>query len=180
MATAHIVPMGRVRAPLQRRSRRVFERVLVVFVAMLADKPFEQITMAELARRARVAVTSIYARFEDKRALVLAAHERMRDDVMRELAEILAPQRWRGAALETIAHALIERSISHRRRHNPLLRAALLVNDREIYERSAQMNRYASELLAQLLAPHLTWLAEAERPRAVDFAWRAVTAVMQQ
>ena len=54
------------------------------------------------------------------------------------------------------------------------------VTDREIYERSAQMNRYASELLAQLLAPHLTWLAEAERPRAVDFAWRAVTAVMQQ
>jgi len=84
----------RLRPPRQVRSRESQKRVLNAFAAMLAEQPFEKITMADLARRARVAVTSIYARFEDKRALVLALHERHFEETLRNMDTLLDPDRW--------------------------------------------------------------------------------------
>jgi AcrR family transcriptional regulator len=175
-----VVKLERVHQPLQKRSRKTLERVLDTFVAMLADKPFEEITMSELARRSRIAVTSIYARFENKQALVLAAHERHRDEMLRQMDELLDPARWTGASLETIAREVMGRTIADRRERLPLLRATLLINDRDVYERAAQIMRHASELMAKLLGPRLDWLPERERSHRIDFAMRAVVSVMQQ
>ena len=175
-----VLKLARVNQPLQKRSRKTLQRVLDVFVAMLAEKPFEEITMAELARRSKIAVTSIYARFENKQALVLAAHERHRDEMMHQMDELLDPARWAGASLETIAREVMARTIADRRQRLPLLRATLLINDPEVYERAAQIMRHASELMAKLLDPRLDWLPEKERARSVDFAMRAVVSVMQQ
>ncbi len=170
----------RIFEPRQQRSRETLARVLDAFVELLEKKPFEQITMAELARRSKIAVTSIYARFEDKRALVLAAHERHRDEMIGEIDRILDPAQWRGSPLEAIVREVITRVIADRRSRLPLLRAALLVNDRDVYERAAQISRHASERMTALLAPHLTWLPESEREHVVDFALRAATSVLQQ
>ena len=170
----------RIFEPRQQRSRETLARVLDAFVELLEKKPFEQITMAELARRSKIAVTSIYARFEDKRALVLAAHERHRDEMIGEIDRILDPAQWRGAALDTIVRETMTRIIADRRSRLPLLRAALLVNDRDVYERAAQISRHASERMTALLARYLIWLPEPERARTVDFALRAATSVLQQ
>jgi AcrR family transcriptional regulator len=171
---------ARLHAPLQNRSRATMERVLDTFIAMLAERPFAAITMAELARRSGAAVTSIYARFADKQALVLAAHERHREDVMRQVDQRLDPERWRGKDLETIARECLRSMIDGWWRKVPLIRAALLANDREINERAALMLRHTSAKLAALLGPHLTWLKPPERERTIDFAFRGVMAVMHQ
>ncbi len=99
MSVDSVIKLSRVHEPLQQRSRKTLERVLNAFVELLAKKPFEEITMAELARRSRIAVTSIYARFENKQALVLAAHERHRDEMIREIDQLLDPVRWGAASL---------------------------------------------------------------------------------
>jgi AcrR family transcriptional regulator len=172
--------LDRIYQPQQQRSRETLQRVLDAFVELLAKKPFEEITMAELARRSRIAVTSIYARFENKQALVLAAHERHRDDMIREIDKLLDPAAWEGASLDTIARKVMSATIANRRPRLPLLRAALLINDREVYERAAQISRHVSQRMAMLLAPHLEWLPTGEREKAVDFALCAATSVLQQ
>jgi len=154
--------------------------VLDAFTAMLVERPFEKITMADLARRAGVAVTSIYARFEDKRALVLALHERHVAETMRHTEALLDPQRWQGADLETIVRGVVARIVAYRRPREHLLRAALVVNDRDVEVRVAQLMRHGSERLAVLLRPHLRHVPHRERDRLVDFALRAVIAVLQQ
>ena len=156
------------------------ERVLATFTEMLARKPFDAITIADLARRSRVAVTSIYARFADKQALVLAAHDRHRETVIELVDRELDPVRWRGMDLETIVRECLGPLIAGWWRNVPLIRAALLVNDREINERAAEMLRHISELLSTLLGPHLPWLSASESARTIDFALRGVMAVMHQ
>lgn len=180
MTLEAVIKLDRVHQPLQARSRKTLERVLDTFSSLLAEKRYDEITMTELARRSKIAVTSIYARFENKQALVLAAHERHRDEVMREIDAMLDPSRWQGADLETIVRKVMIETLANRKRRIHLLRAALLINDREVYQRAAELSRHASERMAALLAPHLTWLDPGERDRAVDFAMRAVTAVLQQ
>ncbi len=180
MNVESVIKLNRIYAPRQKRSRKTLERVLDAFVELLARKPFEQITMAELALRSRIAVTSIYARFENKQARVLAAHERHRDAIIREIDKLLDPARWRGANFEIVVREVMARLIADRRDRLPLLRAALLINDREVYERAAQISRHASERMAVLLSPHLDWLPQRERERAIYFALRTATAVLQQ
>jgi AcrR family transcriptional regulator len=180
MRVKAVVKLNRIYEPRQRRSRETLQRVLDAFVELLAKKPFEEITMAELARRARIAVTSIYARFENKQALVLAAHERYRAEMLREIDLLLNPARWGAANLEVIIHEVMTGVITDRRSRLPLLRAALLINDREVYERAAQISRHVSERMTTLLAPRLDWLPAAERERTIDFALRSATSVLQQ
>ena len=180
MSVNSVIKLSRVHEPLQQRSRKTLERVLNAFVELLAKKPFEEITMAELARRSRIAVTSIYARFENKQALVLAAHERHRDEMIREIDQLLDPVRWGAANLEVIIHQVMAGIITDRRARLPLLRAALLINDPEVYQRAAQISQHVSERMSILLAPHLPWLAANERERTIDFALRAATSVLQQ
>jgi len=175
-----IVQLDRVYAPRQARSRQTLERVLDAFVELLAKKPFEEITMAELARRSKIAVTSIYARFENKQALVLAAHERHREEMISAIDQLLDPAAWRGAPVEMIIPEVISRVIADRRSRLPLLRAALLINDREVYQRAAQISRHVSERMAVLLAPYLDWMPPGERERTIDFALRCASSVLQQ
>ena len=180
MSFESVVKLNRIYEPRQQRSRKTLERVLDAFVELLAKKPFEEITMAELARRSRIAVTSIYARFENKQALVLAAHERHRDEMMREIDQLLDPAARKGANLETIVREVMAGVIADRRSRLPLLRAALLINDREVYERVAQIARHVSERMAVLLSAQLDWMPEGERERTIDFALRSATSVLQQ
>lgn len=180
MSFEAVIQLDRVREPRQARSRRTLERVLDVFTELLAEKSLAEITMADLAKRSGVAVTSVYARFENKDALAVAAHERLRVEAFAAIDALTEPARWQGAGLDEIAATVVARTVNYRRNNDRLLRALLLVNDREMHERAAAIIRHGSERLAVLLRPRLTWLAAAERDRAVDFAWRAVMAVLQQ
>jgi AcrR family transcriptional regulator len=170
----------RLRPPRQERSRQSQERVLDAFGRMLTERPFEQITMANLARRAGVAVTSIYARFEDKRALVLALHERHVAETLAFTDALLDPERWRGRDLAAIVHGILAGVVARQRPREHLLRAALILGDHDVEARVAHLMRHGSERLATLLRPHLRHLASAERDQQVDFAFRAVMAVLQQ
>jgi AcrR family transcriptional regulator len=168
------------RAPLQARSRLAQERVLRTFADMLATQPFESVTIAELARRARVAVTSIYARFRDKRALVLALHERHVAETEQYIDALLDPARWREADLATIVRGLFARVVPRQRHRAHLLRTALVLGDRDVEARVAHLMRHGSQRLAELLRPRLRDRPAAACDRDVDFAFRAAMALLQQ
>ncbi len=54
----------------QGRSRRTRDKLVAALAALLREKPFEGVTMAELAARAGVAVGTVYRRFANKDALI--------------------------------------------------------------------------------------------------------------
>lgn len=62
-------------APKQARSERTRQRILAAALALLADKHFEAITIADIARKADMAVGNFYKRFKNKEALLPHLYE---------------------------------------------------------------------------------------------------------
>lgn len=62
--------------PQQKRSHETQARLLVAAERLLADRPFEQITVGDIVREAGLSVGAFYARFSDKTAVLLALYER--------------------------------------------------------------------------------------------------------
>ncbi len=54
----------------QERSRATREKIVAALDEALKEKPFDQVSVAELAERAGVAVGTVYRRFENKDALI--------------------------------------------------------------------------------------------------------------
>jgi AcrR family transcriptional regulator len=63
-------------APLQERSRATRDRILAALRQLLETKTFDQISVAELTVAAGCSMSSFYARFPTKDALLSAFHER--------------------------------------------------------------------------------------------------------
>jgi len=59
----------------QSRSRRTRDKLVTALAALLREKPFDAVTMAELAERAGVAVGTVYRRFANKDALIPVVFE---------------------------------------------------------------------------------------------------------
>jgi AcrR family transcriptional regulator len=79
--------------PRQRRSRRARDRIVRVTLDLLAERPFEQISVAEIAMRARVAVGSIYNRFPSKDRLLLFIYESVvQEDLRASMEAIFTPR----------------------------------------------------------------------------------------
>ena len=57
------------RTPQQSRSRLTLERILSSSTALITEKSYEEVSIAEIAERARISVGGFYSRFENKEAL---------------------------------------------------------------------------------------------------------------
>ena len=146
------------------------QRVLKTLLAMLETRPFNEITIADLARRADAAVTSIYARFEDKRALLLAAHQLHSEEVIEQIDRAFDPSHLQSASVpEVIEAALVQAMKTFSRRKN-LHRAVLAAADPDVALRAAEMIRHFSQRVTQLIQGKLRGLDDEEVARRTDFA----------
>lgn len=168
-----------VTAPRQERSQRTLERILAALDALLREKPFEHISMVELADRAGCAVTSIYARFKDKWSMIAALHESFRDDAIARIDSFLAPDRWRGSTADEIIAALAAALVAAYHEHRHLMHAVLLTDDPGVYSRAASVRHHAAERLAQVL-PAPAGAAATPFRRRVEFGVRVVIATLEQ
>lgn len=62
--------------PLQERSQRTVEQILTALEDLLRDRPFDDISIAEIIAKAGVSAGSFYARFPTKNALLPVAYAR--------------------------------------------------------------------------------------------------------
>jgi len=126
---------------VQRRSRET-EAALAKAVAELSrDRPFEEITVADVAKRAGVAVGTVYRRFRNKRALLHLADTAFVDDCREAFDEELADERVAGLDLEGLARAYISVMIRKFRQHRvAILQVTRNADPRDgaIYARRAQ------------------------------------------
>lgn len=179
MPHVHYDNLTRIRAPRQERSRRAFAAALAAFEALLRERPFASVTMQEVADRAGLSITSVYARFDGKAALVLALHEQIIAQGLATLDAALAGGEQAEASLESVVAQIVEGAVEFAHAHAHVFRAVLAAGDDETNERAAAFIRAGSERLARLLGPRLSSDADTAE-RDVDFAWRATVAVLQQ
>jgi AcrR family transcriptional regulator len=157
------------------------DRVLKALEELLDEKPFDRITMIELAQRSGTGTSSIYARFKDKRSLILGVHGRLAERVFPCLERLFDLERVKQKPLRKIIHANLASVLRFYREHGQMVRAALLVDAPYVYERQIRVYRFAADRFSDLLYQRLP--TEADRKavdRAADLSVRVVTSVVHQ
>ena len=118
-----VVHASGVLRPRQRRSRRTLERLLDAAAQALEDSTFDRLTIAELTRRAGVAVGSFYRRFEDKEALLRALYARYEAERTAAFERAFDPAAWLDQPLSERCAGLASFFVEFSRRHRALLRS---------------------------------------------------------
>jgi AcrR family transcriptional regulator len=135
------------RAGVQERSQRTEAALARALAELTKDRPFEDISVADVAKRAGVAVGTVYRRFRDKRAMLHLADTAFVDDCRRAFDDELSDERMDGLGLEQLARAYIDLMIRKFREH----RTAILQVQRNADPRDAAVYaRRAAEFNAHV------------------------------
>lgn len=160
-----------VRPPQQARSQETLDRILDAAEALVAEKGFEDATVAEVARRAGSSVGAFYARFRDKEGLLYALYERYLEQAVATADDALDPERWEGASVAEILAAVVRFLVVIYRERGGVLRAFVLRNhtDMEFRARQERLSHYVGDKLRALLLARPHGIAHPDPGRAASF-----------
>jgi AcrR family transcriptional regulator len=113
-----------VRAPRQARSQETLDRFLDATRQLLAERPFEEITVADIVRRADRTVGSFYARFDDKYAVLYELVQRVFERINDVVRAFCDPVRWDGQPVSEFAAEAVRMNVQAYRQAGPLFKAA--------------------------------------------------------
>jgi len=165
--------------PKQARSSAMLQRILKAMDELIREKPFDEITIPEVAARARCGMAGIYARFKDKASILAALHETLRSNVLSE-EEICPPEHWDERSIDDNLRAIVSRLIGYYSSNRNLLSAVLLMKDEGCYQRAAMNFAQISKVLVERLQERIPDGGQVVDPTAVDVAMRAIFALLQQ
>lgn len=179
-ASASTSPSGLKRHPVQGRSERTLETLLDAAERLLETRSFEDLTMADLAAEAGVAVGTIYTRFESREAILPYLYERYQRDLHQRVEEALDPGRMTGLDLRARVERIVDLAVRLYRTRRGLWRAVALyacrrpeaIKTEDRRRRGVMLERFAALLLARRRE-----IAHADPGRAVAFALSAMTAI---
>lgn len=168
--------------PLQKRSQQTAERILEAFDTLLRSKSLDEITIQELSAESKAAISSIYARFNGKDAMLVALHEKTTAQSVQLVTELL--QRFsrelvQAETVPTLITTLLETYIGFAASNKHIYRAIMLSNHAYAYERIIAQNHAASRLGFEMLktVPFVNKEGLEER---VDMSIRLISATCQQ
>ena len=172
-------------APKQARGRAAQERLVAATLALLAEQPFERVSVADIAARAGVAVGSVYRRFPSKeRLLVYVAQEAVLPGELAALRDRLDPARWRGAPIAAVVECYLAMTADLFRRRRAVIRPmallARLTDDAELRALLAGTNREAHERFRALLHERLAAVRHPRPAQAIDLAILWASAALRE
>jgi AcrR family transcriptional regulator len=112
--------------PRQSRSQETLHRILDAAERVLAEKSFEEATLAEIMERAGVTVGAFYRRFPDKNALIHHIDERFFTELYARASEVLDEERWRGQSLRRVIEGFALAAVTVYRTRRGVLRSLFL------------------------------------------------------
>ena len=121
-----------VQHPKQERSEWTQAVLLESLAELLRDRGVHEVSVADVARKAELTTGAVYARFGDKRGLVLALHRRLTDQAnlrMRSWAEQRLPA---GASPRDVVRAWVRGASAYSQRREPVVRLGLALDDPDI------------------------------------------------
>lgn len=158
---------------LQSRSQKTRDRLLDAAEALLRDGGPEKATVPAIARRAKVAVGSVYRRFPDKDAVLRSIYERFFDRSIAANREALSADEWTDVPLDLMLRRLVDGMVRGYRFHAPLLAALLRYVDSHpdaafrTHAEAMRADVFAG--LSQLLLSRRAEIAHPDPERAVRF-----------
>jgi AcrR family transcriptional regulator len=174
-----IARLDRVMAPKQARSTESMQRILQALEQLLEQKSFSDITMAEIEAKSGCGIATIYARFRDKDSILAALHESISERFRAGIDEATDRARWEGKSVEEASLKIARGIVAHYARNRNLLRAIMLLDDMEVYERAASLIRHASARIQTVVA-RKDKLDSKAYERQVDLGTKAAYALLQQ
>ncbi len=117
------MPITHARAPKQNRSRESFDRVLDAASQLLIEGGFRALTLAEVSRRSRVSIGSIYCRVDSKDDLFRSLQARSIAAIEQEFSTIVTRIRRRRLPLRELVPLVVRELAMHLQRHARLLGA---------------------------------------------------------
>ena len=91
----------------QERSRRTERSLHLAALRLLAKRPFEEITVADIAAEAGVSVGGFYRRFRNKRAVLNLAEGDFLEDCLHAFDVVMSDEALAGETLEVVARTYI-------------------------------------------------------------------------
>lgn len=175
--TAHAVRSGAIVAK-QERSRVSREALLDAFMELLAERPYADIAVADIARIAGLTTGAVYSRFGDKRGLATAAHERFARQAAETMEAWGARAQWTTADPLHIIRSWTRGAVNFCKMYRPLL--SLMMNDPAVRaDYDALMGRpprILSRLLRNTMLPNVSVSFDAD----VEWAARAALVVLER
>jgi len=169
-----------VRAPQQARTRESLARLLEAAEELIAEKGFEEASIAEITARAGSSVGGFYRRFRDKDRIIQALHERFCEDARATADDALAPERWQSASLAEVLRQFNAFLVQIFRDREGLLRAFLKhsLGDASMRERTLVLFHYLSERLSLLLRSHRDEISHPDPELAAAFGLELVIGML--
>ena len=171
-----------VRPPRQARSQENLERILDAAEEVLAEKGFEQATIAEIVRRAQTSVGAFYSRFREKDALLGCLHDRFCDEAVATTRAVLGVNRWEGASAAEILGETVPFLIEVFRQRRGLIRAFVLRSsgDQAFADRWAQLSQLIAAELTSLLLARRDELRHPEPRLAIETGLQILLSTLDQ
>jgi len=150
---AHTTPSKWTRAAHQDRSRRTLEQILDAAERLMATRPFREISVAEIAQVAGASISSLYARFTDKEALLGAIYERHARHQRELVDQLFAPARWEGRSVSQIVRQTFPLMVQGYRARQGLIRTFLEYASHDVRFRDtwSEMGEYIIEQITVLV-----------------------------
>jgi len=178
-----MAPVNNALPAVQDRSRRTRDRLLDAAEALLAGGGPEAATVPAIARRARVAVGSVYRRFPDKDAVLRAVYERFFERSLETNRAALAPDRWRGTPLPDLVAALVAGMVRGYVQQRALLAALMRYadthGDAAFRRRADALRRESFRLIAALLLARRGEIHHPSPARGIAFSLLAIELVLK-
>jgi AcrR family transcriptional regulator len=171
-----------IRPAQQARSQQTLERLLDSAEALIADKGFDDVTVAEIAARAGLSVGAVYARFRDKMGVLHSLQNRFVDEAHLTTDAAFDSDRWEGASIEEIVSELVAFLVEIHRERSGVLRELLVRtrSDPPMVERKERVVAHVSERLCSLLLPRAERIRHPDPAAAVAFGLRLVLGTLEQ
>ncbi len=170
-----------VRAPRQARSQETLDRILDAAEGLVAEKGFEDTTVADVVARAGSSVGAFYTRFRDKEGLLYALYDRYLAQATATADLALDPARWVGADITTILREALRFLVAIFRDQAGLIRAFVLRNhvDSDFRARQERLSHYVSSRLAALLLARSDEIRHPNPVRAAAFGFTMIFSTIE-
>lgn len=157
--------------PRQDRGQQTAERILAATEQLMARRPFREISVAEIVRKAKASHSSFYARFPDKDALLGLIYERHNAAQSEMIDELLAVDRWRHTPLAKTIRETFPIIVESYRQSQGLVRAFLdLASSDERFRRTwAETGDYVVVRVKEIILARRFEVEHSDPSSAIDY-----------
>jgi AcrR family transcriptional regulator len=180
VSSAPVPELVWVRPPQQARSQLTLSRILDAAESILADKSWEDASVAEIARRAGSSVGAFYTRFPDKDTLLAALHQRFIEEAWATAQVALDEGRWVGASICEVVRELVafQVRVNDQRRGQLRAFAARAIHDPRFYARAEQLGKMMEERFTKLVVARRHEILHPIPVVAAVFVGRMISAML--